>query len=393
MHNAILEAMESKKSDWEKVREEPLGGGGQSDVFLVRTPERTKQRARSREIITRYQRPSTGMQETVSKMSLEYVEAIRDYTRADLPTELGAMKEFKFRDDEEQSLRRLEQEVNVLQQNRPGLPRLLGVNGSERWMVTEYFSNGTLEDHLLEYKGNPALALKAFRSLLNTVAQLHKDSIVHRDIKPANIFIGKDHELILGDFGLVYVPDRLPRITRFEGETVGAGDFIPPATWRGMGTRLENVKTNFDVYMLGKVLWCMVAGKPKLYREYWDEPENDVTKLFPSDPHTHMINVILERSVVEREEDCLPSADGLLLIVKTNLESIKQGGQLLHDGIPRNCHVCGVGHYARQSLTKDTRSYNLRLWNSGGATDISTIGVEVWECDMCRHIQFFRTGR
>jgi serine/threonine protein kinase len=115
-------------------------------------------------------------------------------------------------------------------------------------MVTEYFSNGTLEDHLLEYKGNATLALEAFRSVMNIVAQLHKDGIVHRDIKPANIFIGKGHQLILGDLGLVFVPNRPPRITAYQGETVGAGDFIPP-TWRGMGVWLENVNTNFDVYI------------------------------------------------------------------------------------------------------------------------------------------------
>ena len=86
--------------------------------------------------------------------------------------------------------------------------RLSGSNVNERWMVTEYLTNGNLEDHLLEYKGNPALALKAFRSMVNTVSLLRKEGIVHRDIKPANIFIGKDHELVLGDFGLVFVPDK-----------------------------------------------------------------------------------------------------------------------------------------------------------------------------------------
>lgn len=384
--------MESRKSDWERVSPNKLGEGGQSEVYLVRTPERTKQRARSLSIITSHAPIMTGIREHVSKANLEYVEAIRDYTRPDLPTELGAVKEFKLRDDEEQSLRRLQQEIEVLQQNRLGLPKLLGANVNERWMVTEYFVNGTLEDHLLEYKGNPALALKAFRSVVNTVALLHKDGIVHRDIKPANIFIGKDHELILGDFGLVFVPDRPPRITAYQGETVGARDFIPPPTWRGMGIRLEGVETNFDVYMLGKVLWCMVSGKPKLDREYFKEPENDVTKLFPSDPHTHMINVILEHCVVERQEKCFGSADDLLLVVDTNLESIKQGGQLLHDGIPRICHVCGVGRYTRQTLTKGTATYKLRLWDPGGGSDISLIGVEVWECDTCHHIEFFRTS-
>jgi serine/threonine protein kinase len=327
-----------------------------------------------------------------ASMTIQFAEAIREYTRPDIPQELGAMKEFKLRDDEEQSLRRLQQEIEVLQQRRPGLPKLLGSNLNERWMATEYFSNGTLEDHLLEYKGNPALALKAFRSVVNTVALLHKDGVVHRDIKPANIFIGKDHELILGDFGLVFVPDRPPRVTAYQGETVGASDFIPPPTWRGMGARPEEVNTRFDVFMLGKVLWCMVTGRPKLDREYWEEPGNDITNLFPGDPHMYMINRILGHSVVERQEKCLSSAGDLLLVVNATFESIKQGGQLLQDGIPRICHVCGVGRYARLALAKDTPTSNLRLWNSGGGTDISTIGVEVWECGTCHHVEFFRTS-
>lgn len=383
--------MQGKRSEWERVKKEPLGEGGQSKVYLVRTPERTKQRRRSLEIIKSQLPISIGTEESISSRNLEYVEAIRDYTRPDLPDELGAMKEFKLRDNEEQSLSRLRQEIEVLQQNLPGLPKLLGFDIEERWMVTEFFPNGTLEDHLEEYKGNAALALKAFRSVVATIALLHNEGKVHRDIKPANIFIGKEHEFILGDFGLVYVPNREARITRFQGETVGAGDFIPPATWRGMGIRLETVKTNFDVYMLGKVLWCMVAGKPKLDREFWDEPENDLTKLFPKDPHMHMINLILGRSVVTREEKCCGSANDLLLQVDTNLEQIKQGGQLLHDGIRRICHVCGAGEYSRQIL-KDTPSYNMRLWNSGAALHDANLGIEIWECGTCHHIQFFRSS-
>lgn len=384
--------MESHKSDWERVKQELLGKGGQSEVYLVRTPERTKERARGLEVINSHVPMTTGTKESMSQANLQYVEAIQTYARADLPEELGAMKEFTLRDDEEQSLRRLQQEIDVLQQNRPGLPKLLGSNIDERWMVTEFFPNGTLEDHLSEYKGDVGLALKAFRSVVYTVSLLHKDDLVHRDIKPANIFIGGEDELFVGDFGLVYVPNRAPRITRLQGETVGAGDFIPPATWRGLGERLENVKANFDVYMLGKVLWCMVAGKPKLDREFWDEPENDLTTLYPHDSHMHLVNDILRHSVVMREGNCLSSANDLLLVVDKHLEVMKQGGQLLKDGIPRICHVCGVGRYERQNLRKDTPSYNIRLWNSGGATDISSVGVEVWECSSCHHIQFFRTN-
>jgi hypothetical protein len=44
----------------------------------------------------------TGMKGSISQSNLEYVEAIRNYTRSDDPTEPGAMKEFKLRDDEVQ---------------------------------------------------------------------------------------------------------------------------------------------------------------------------------------------------------------------------------------------------------------------------------------------------
>ena len=181
-----------------------------------------------------------GTEESISSHNLEYVEAIRDYTRPDLPEELGAMKEFKIRDDEEQSLNRLIQEIEVLQQNRSGLPKLLNFDIKERWMVTEFFPNGTLEDHLLEYRGNAALALKAFRSVVATIALLHNESKVHRDIKPANIFIGKEHEFVLGDFGLVYVPSREPRITRFTRGDRGSWRLHPSGDMARHGHQTRN---------------------------------------------------------------------------------------------------------------------------------------------------------
>jgi len=44
-------AIESHESDWERVNRSKLGEGGQSVVYLVCTPERTKQRARSLKIL------------------------------------------------------------------------------------------------------------------------------------------------------------------------------------------------------------------------------------------------------------------------------------------------------------------------------------------------------
>ncbi len=151
-----------------------------------------------------------------------------------------------------EAIARLKNEIAALGRGLPGLPKLLDLNQGERWIVTEYFPELTLEHHPLKYKGKVAPALKAFRSLVQTVALLHKEGYVHRDIKPANVFVRKDDELVLGDFGLVYLPNARDRVT-LTGERVGPRDYMPP--WANLGARHENVHPKDDVYMLGKLLW------------------------------------------------------------------------------------------------------------------------------------------
>src|SRR5712692_6204880 len=188
-------------SDWEKVRPEPIGSGGQSTVFLVRQPERRATRDKSFKML----RDLSG-QGFSNQTALEFARASMDIAREERASELGALKIFNPRaaglEAEQQALGRMQNEIAVLKQKRPGLLRLLDYNESENWIVTEYCQRGTLADHLLRYKGNAKLALTSFVSLVKTVAELHKEPIVHRDIKPQNIFVGDPDELLLGDFGI-----------------------------------------------------------------------------------------------------------------------------------------------------------------------------------------------
>jgi len=253
----------------------------------------------------------------------------------------------------------------------------------ERWIVTEYYPTGTLEAHPLRYRGNAHSALVAFRSLVSTVANLHKDGIVHRDIKPANVFIDSDDQLVLGDFGIVFTPSNQDRAT-LTNERVGPRDFMPP--WAEAG-RLEDVGPNFDVYMLGKLLWCMVTGKSRLVREYYDRAENNLTSIFKHDPNMHAINQILDHCVVEEPDECCSSAVDLLLIVNTHLAIIETGGQLLNDGVPRPCHVCGLGEYEPER----SNTWNIRLWPAGTPTaDTTLLAVRPFACSNCGHVQFFK---
>jgi tRNA A-37 threonylcarbamoyl transferase component Bud32 len=365
-----------EEAQWEQIR--PLGKGGQSEVFLVRSPARVAQRAECLRTI-RAALDQDRRADLAVSMWL--------YARPDSVSELGAMKVFKIRDDEKQSLDRLKQEIQILKQNRPGLPKLLDSNESERWMVTEYFPEGTLEDNILRYKGKPDLALRAFLSLVNTVKALHDDDIVHRDIKPANVFVRSNDELVLGDFGIVFVPDQPARLTR-TNESVGPHDYMPP--WAETGGRLENIHATFDVYMLGKLLWCMVSGRLLLRREWFKEPQNDISMMFKDDPYAYTINTILEKCVVERAESCASITD-LHAMVIAYVQVFEHGGQPLNEGVPRPCHVCGVGTYQAELLNQENPAFRLALWNLPRGADTSAVNIRLYICDRCGHVEFFRS--
>jgi len=377
-----------RKVDWEYVA--PLGGGGQSNVSLVRSPERVTERAKC--IVDIVRAVSSGEGKVLA-------EATWMYARPELPSELGALKVFKIPPESKggapkpgtkhhRAVQRLKNEIKMLERGRPGLPRLLHSDVANRRIVTEYFPERSLDKNPVRYKGQVARALRAFRSVVQTVVDLHAENCVHRDIKPANIFVRSDDDLVLGDFGIVFVADQAERVT-FVDERVGPRDFMPD--WADRTERLENVESNIDIYELGKLLWCMVAGKPKLPREHFTKPEFDLTVQFPGNPDMYLINRILNHCVSEDPKKCISAGD-LLSIVDVSLAALERGGQLIAAGVPRPCRVCGVGHYQVEKLATTHTSGSIRMWVGHAGGDTVRIPVQVLACDSCGHVEFFKHG-
>jgi hypothetical protein len=162
----------------------------------------------------------------------------------------------------------------------------------------------------------------------------------------------------------------------------------------GLGVDRPQITPAFDVYMLGKVLWCMLSGRQKLYRENFTERHLDLTKMFPKDPDKHVINQILRKCVVRYEEDCLPHAGELLLWVQRTAEKLQAGGHIIREGVPRRCRVCGEGEYLPEfrEKGKDDPSTSLtvsRVFN-GLAEGAGKITLQAYACDKCGHVQFFK---
>jgi serine/threonine protein kinase len=386
----------STRADWQVIGE-PLGEGGQSEVFKVRHPARAAAREECLNKIRaalHSECPGIARSALDEDKRADLATAIWSYARPDLPSELGALKQFKIPpergitpppgSEEDERINRLKNEISALSQNRAGLPKLLDSNVAERWVVTEFFPEGTLDNHLLKYRGKAGLGLTAFRSLVQTVALLHQDGHIHRDIKPANVFVRADDELVLGDFGIVYMPAAAVRVT-LTGERVGPRDYMPP--WANLGVRHEKVEPCFDVYMLGKLLWSMVDGRAVLPREYHRDPQFDLTKTFRDDPDMYVINRVLDKCVVERSHQCFSGAQDLLLMVNAMLGVMKGGGQLLSKDVPRPCHVCGHGNYEIHLLGNKLTMGSLRFWLGG--SEVTNLNVYPYVCTACGHVEFF----
>lgn len=383
----------STNGDWEEIR--PLGKGGQSEVFLVRGPGRVKERANQLDKI----RELSGQGFNDSRAQ-EFADAVSGYVREERPSELGALKIYTPRADgpdaDSQALSRLEIEIKTLHKSgRSGLLKVIDYDKRERWVVTEYYPRGTIKDNPSAFTGNAPLSLASFRDLVEAVAALHKDGIIHRDIKPDNVFMRADGRLVLGDFGIA-LPQGLPaRVTRPE-ESVGPWEYRPP--WADMVGRLDDVDASFDVYMLGKLLWCMVSGSLLLPREWYDRPEYDLTKRFPTDPQMYAINAILQKCLRDRADKCLRNASELLAVVSPLLNAMQRGGQPLEDDVPRPCRVCGVGFYRQQREHPTQREQTATIqWVTPKVpgryaqpyANAGAILAEFLICDKCGHIQLF----
>ena len=362
---------------WEIVRR--LGEGGQGEVFLVRNPGRAKARAEGlKEIVRKVVRLNgiamAGEHENTAR---ELAETLAEYTRPDSSDELGALKQFKIPEGDQgkHALERFDKEVKALEmlKGEDGILRIIDVGDYENWIITEYHAGGTLAQHPDRFKGNPCAALAALKPVMAALAKLHVKGIVHRDVKPQNIFIDKNSRLVLGDFGIVFLQsDHRPTELL---ERVGSRDWMAP--WAHTGMRVDDVTPNFDVFPLGKVLWSLISGRPMLPFWYHRKPENDLTKLFPNDPTMHLINSILDKCVVEQAENCLESAGKLLSMVGQYTEMLERGGQLLDDGIPRPCRICGIGTYRIEP-------HGITLIEKHPG-----LTAKVYTCDHCGNVQLF----
>ena len=122
-------------------------------------------------------------------------------------------------------------------------------------LVLEYVEGETLESRLRHYGPlSVSEAVRVFEMAMRGVEHIHRMGVIHRDLKPSNIFITRDGEIKLMDFGIARLMDN--HDPSQNGAMVGTLLYISPEQINGRETDARS-----DIYTLGVSLFEAVTGR------------------------------------------------------------------------------------------------------------------------------------
>jgi len=115
-------------------------------------------------------------------------------------------------------------------------------------------------------------ALSIVHDVLDILGAAHARGIVHRDIKPDNVFLTTAGRIMVLDFGIARLHERVlaaadggsdmmqrPAARTQDGSALGTPQYMPPEQARG---RWSEVDAQSDLWSVGAMMFRLLTGKP-----------------------------------------------------------------------------------------------------------------------------------
>jgi serine/threonine protein kinase/Tol biopolymer transport system component len=206
-------------------------------------------------------------------------------------------------------LRRFEQEARAASAlNHPNILVIhdVGTEKGSSYLVTELLQGETLRQRLDTTTIAPRKAVDYALQIARGLAAAHDRGIIHRDLKPQNLFITKDGQVKILDFGLAKliqpagplqteVPTMLADADTGTGMVMGTAGYMSPEQVRGQAADQRS-----DIFSFGTVLYEMLTGQRAFQRASPVETMNAILKDEPAELSAANPNIPagLERVVV-----------------------------------------------------------------------------------------------
>ena len=176
-------------------------------------------------------------------------------------------KELDYGQMSEKEKEQIVSEVNILRElNHPNIvryyDRIIDKKHSRIYIIMEYCEGGDLNQLIKRCKKTGEfiaedIIWKIFTQVLLAIHVIHnhkEGKILHRDIKPSNVFLDKDNNVKLGDFGL---SRELSNESKFAYSHVGTPYYMSPE-------QIDETKYNekSDIWSLGCFLYELTTFHP-----------------------------------------------------------------------------------------------------------------------------------
>jgi tRNA A-37 threonylcarbamoyl transferase component Bud32 len=129
-------------------------------------------------------------------------------------------------------------------------------------IATDFLTGRTLAEVLGDGAPLPReTSLVYLSSILQGVAHAHGQGIIHRDLKPSNIFVTREGNVKILDFGLSKELRGGARMTA-TGQMIGTPIYMPPEALRTRNkVPIRDVGTEGDIYAVGVIAYRLLSGQ------------------------------------------------------------------------------------------------------------------------------------
>lgn len=173
------------------------------------------------------------------------------------------------------------------------------------YVVMDYVDGGDLETVLKTQSLSVDDSIRIFMSILEGISAIHNANLIHRDLKPANIYLLKNGEVKILDFGLSKLID-FTSITS-TGDTLGTPLYMAPEQISDS----KNIDYRSDYYALGVILFKLlsnqtpygnVSSREELYYKVKVEPPISIRTYIPTIENSidNLITALLQKENYKR---------------------------------------------------------------------------------------------
>ncbi|MBI3863704.1 MAG: serine/threonine protein kinase [Planctomycetia bacterium] len=141
----------------------------------------------------------------------------------------------------------------------------IGQHEQQHYFTMAFIDGESLAHRVSREVLPPREAAAIILKVVRAISYAHVEGVVHRDLKPANILMDRAGEPHITDFGLAKrvgtgeVDDESPAQLTVTGQVLGTPSYMPPEQAAG---RTAEIGPLADVYSLGALLYCLLAGRP-----------------------------------------------------------------------------------------------------------------------------------